>query len=314
MSPGPRDAAPPRIGPAERAVSIPSVLEAAGVLAGLRRRGDRLVGPCPIHGGDNPTAFSVDLRLNRWYCFTGCSAGGDVVELVRRLHRVGFREAAAILGGISAPGTLPVLASHLARPAEPFRAFTRSIPLDPDCAFLRGKGISRATAARHEVGVYAGDGWLKGCVGVRLHDPDGRPLGYLARALVPAHTGRWKLPPRLPKAQILYNYHRISRRHPPGIAVTECPWGVLRLAQLGIPAVALLGVHLSGPQSDVLARHPSVVLILDADDAGQEAAERIRAKLATRTHADIVHLPAGRDPDDLDDPDLLALVSPLFPS
>jgi DNA primase len=313
MSHGPRDAAAPRIGPAERAVSIPSVLEAAGVLAGLRRRGDRLVGPCPIHGGDNPTAFSVDLRSNRWYCFTGCSAGGDVVEFVRRLHRVGFREAAAILGGISAPGAT-VLPSPLARPAEPFRPFTRSIPLDPDCAFLRGKGISPATAARHEVGAYAGGGWLKGCVGVRLHDPAGRPLGYLARALVPTHTGRWKLPPRLPKGQVLYNHHRISGADPPIVAVTECPWGVLRLAQLGIPAVALLGVHLSDPQSELLARHPRVVLLLDADDAGQQAANRIRATLTARTHADIVHLPAGRDPDDLDDASLNALVSPLFPS
>jgi DNA primase len=315
MSPGPRDAAAPRIGPAERAVSIPSVLEAAGVLAGLRRRGDRLVGPCPIHGGDNPTAFSVDLRLNRWYCFTGCSAGGDVVELVRRLHRVGFREATAILGGISSPGATSLPASHLARPAEPFRPFTRSIPLDPDCAFLQAKGISPATAARHEVGAYAGDGWLKGCVGVRLHDPAGRPLGYLARALVPTtHTGRWKLPPRLPKAQILYNYHRISRVDPPVVAVTECPWGVLRLAQLGIPAVALLGVHLSGTQTDLLASHPRVVLLLDADDAGQQAAQRIQTTLAMRTHTDVVHLPAGQDPDDLDDASLLALMSPLFPS
>lgn len=314
MTHRPHDALVPRIGPRERAVPIPSVLQAAGVLAGLRRRGDRLVGPCPIHGGDSPTAFSVDLRLNRWYCFTGCSEGGDVVDLVRRLHRVGFREAAEILGGIAAPGAFALPASPAARPSEPFRAFSRSIPLNPDCAFLSAKGIWPATAAVHEVGAYTGDGWLAGCVGVRLHDPTGRPLGYLGRALVPTHFGRWKLPPRLPKAQILYNYHRASARSPPAIAVTECPWGVLRLAQLGIPAVALLGIHLSAMQGDLLARYPRVVLVLDADGPGQEAAQRIRSALAQRSDAIVVHLPAGQDPDDLDDPSLHALVSPLFPS
>lgn len=36
--------------------------------------------------------------------------------------------------------------------------------------------------------------------------------------------------------------------------------------------------------------------------------------LAMRTHTDVVHLPAGQDPDDLDDASLIALMSPLFPS
>ncbi|MEJ7630787.1 MAG: toprim domain-containing protein [Nocardioidaceae bacterium] len=314
MTQRPHDAAGPRIGPDERAVQIPSVLQAAGVLDGLRRRGDRLVGPCPIHGGDNPTAFSVDLRLNRWFCFTGCSAGGDVVDLVRRLHRVGFRDAAALLAGLSATGASPLpAASPTDRPVEPFRPFRRAIPLNPESSFLRGKGISPATAAHHDVGAYAGDGWLKGCVGLRLHDPTGGPLGYLGRALVPTHLGRWKVPPRLPKAQILYNYHRVAARRPPPIlAVTECPWGVLRLAQLGIPAVALLGVHLSPVQRELLARSERVVLILDGDPPGITAAARIRDTLRGQTEAIIVRLPDRLDPDDLADPELLALASPSF--
>ena len=316
MSPPPHHAPGPRIGPAERAVQISSVLQAAGVLNGLRRRGDRLVGPCPIHGGDNPTAFSVDLRLNRWFCFSGCSAGGDVVDLVRRLHRVGFREAAAILGALSASDASPLPAAFpTSQPAEPFRPFQRAIPLNSDSSFLRGKGISPATAAAHEVGEYLGDGWLKGCIALRLHDPTGRPLGYLGRALVPTHLGRWKVPPRLPKARILYNYHRVAAHRPPPIlAVTECPWGVLRLAQLGIPAVALLGVHLSQVQRDLLATSGRIVLVLDGDPPGVTAAARIRDTLQALTDTTVVQLPDGLDPDDLDDADLRALTCPLFPS
>ena len=41
-------------------VSVGEVLSAYGLDAGLVRRGARLRGCCPLHGGDNPTAFSVD--------------------------------------------------------------------------------------------------------------------------------------------------------------------------------------------------------------------------------------------------------------
>lgn len=65
-------------------VTIDQVLAAEGVLEGLNRRGNRLVGCCPLHGGDNPRAFVVDLEKGTWYCFTRCGGGGDIVELVRR--------------------------------------------------------------------------------------------------------------------------------------------------------------------------------------------------------------------------------------
>ncbi len=311
MNRGPRNALGSRIGPNERAIPISSVLQAAGALAGLRRRGDRLVGPCPIHGGDNPTAFSVDLRLNRWYCFTGCSTGGDVVDLVCRLHRVGLREAAPLLRGM--PATLPEFAPSSRTSTPTFRPFRRSIPLNPDCDLLRTKGIWSRTAVPHEVGEYTGNGWLAGCVGVRLHDPIGSPLGYLGRVLRPSHFGRWKLPPGLPKARMLYNYHRASRQEPTVLAVTECPWGVLRLAQIGVPAVALLGVHLSATHADLLSRHAGVVLLLDGDGAGRAAAARIRDALAARIAVNVVRLPDGLDPDDLGDRTLTALMSGFFP-
>jgi hypothetical protein len=41
----------------KRTVSIETVLNAEGLVTSLKRRGQRLVGPCPVHGGDNPHAF-----------------------------------------------------------------------------------------------------------------------------------------------------------------------------------------------------------------------------------------------------------------
>ena len=69
----------------KRSVSIATVLTAEGLATSLKRRGQRLVGPCPVHGGDNPQAFVVDLDRDLWYCFTRCQGGGDVVELAHTL-------------------------------------------------------------------------------------------------------------------------------------------------------------------------------------------------------------------------------------
>ena len=88
----------------KRRVSIEQVLADKALLSQLRRGNGRLVGPCPLHWGDNPNAFVVSLRKNLWRCFTGCDAGGDVVELVRRLDRKSYRLTAEYLAELEKSG------------------------------------------------------------------------------------------------------------------------------------------------------------------------------------------------------------------
>ena len=73
---------------------------------GLKRhqKGRDWRGPCPIHGGDNPDAFSVDPGKLTWCCYTGCEAqagqthaGGGVIDFVVRRDGVNKKEAAARL-------------------------------------------------------------------------------------------------------------------------------------------------------------------------------------------------------------------------
>ena len=287
-------------------VNIEQVLGDKGLLDRLRRRGARLVGPCPLHNGDNLSAFVVDTEKNLWRCFTGCAAGGDLVELARRLDDGTFSGAARYLARLA--GSAPPL--RLA-PREPeqhqhFRPFTRRLALDPSTPFLARKGITAATARRFEAGAYRGTGMLSGCVAVRLFDHLGHPLGYAGRRLDPSlakRMGKWVFPPRLPKSSLLYGYHRIQPRT---IVVVECPWGVLRLAQLSIPAVALLGIALSHKQRALLLDLPKVVLLLDGDEAGRLATASLRKQLP---NAIPVSLPVDHDPDDLTDGDLFSLLS-----
>ena len=296
----------------KRAVSISRVLTDKGLISQFRARGDKLTGPCPVHGGDNPGAFVVNLSKNVWYCFTGCAAGGDVIELVRKMDRMPPGRIARYLSSLA--GSTPVH-HHVPSPAaKPFRPFTRRLDLNPYTPFLEQKTIHPGTARRFEAGAWNRPGFLKECIGVRLHDPKGYPIGYAGRRLNPLDIkkyGKWKFPTSIPKSSLLYNYHRVRSHIKRGLVVVECPWGVMRLAQLSIYAVALLGTSLSTIQADLLRNAPRIIFMLDGDTAGKDAIRNIRKELDSVLPIESFSLPDGLDPDDLNDCQL-SKVSRLF--
>ena len=230
-----------------------------------------------------------------------------MVELVRRLHGCSYREAAVVLAGLDrldgSGGGHGHMRGHAQPPATPFAPYRTRLRLEPRHPFLTSRGLHPATATRHEVGAWHGRGMLAGCIGVRLHDPHGSPLGYAGRRLQPGDRGKWIFPPRLPKSRLLYGYHRV--RHAQRLVLVEGAWDVLRLAQLGVPAVALLGTHLSPEQARLLRQHPSITVMLDGDAAGERAARTIASAL----DADVIALHGGHDPADLDDDELRRLLS-----
>jgi CHC2 zinc finger len=65
---------------AKEKVSVVELAERLGTR--LRPSGKDLRGPCPIHGGKNPTSFAVDPEKGLWFCYS-CLRGGDVVDLAR---------------------------------------------------------------------------------------------------------------------------------------------------------------------------------------------------------------------------------------
>jgi DNA primase len=299
----------------KRRVSIVTVLNAKGQMAPFKKRGDQLFGPCPIHGGDNPNAFVISTSKNIWHCFTRCNTGGDVIKLVQRLYGKDYRQTADFLSSLVDIAATYRSVCSAQYHKKLFTPFTARLQLDASSPWLLKKQIKPATARRFEAGAYRAKGFLSGCIAVRLHDLLGNPIGYAGRQLNPVlakQYGKWKFPPRLPKNEILYNFHRIRSANPKAVVVVECPWAVMRLAQLNIPAVALLGIHLSAVKFDILKKIPRVVLMLDGDYAGRSATFRIRNTLEPYTKLHYITLPPNLDPDDLSDKALLSATNPFF--
>lgn len=285
----------------------------------LKRRGDQLFGPCPLHGGDNPTAFRVNLERGLWRCFTACG-GGDTVDLIRKIERCSYGDAARHLQRLAAglPKTPPALSPPIPLSERAFTPFTRSLILNPRCYFLQNiKAISPATAARFEAGTSSFSTFLKNMVAVRLHYLDGYPLGYCGRRLDPneaARFGKWRFPRNFPKARVLYNAHRAARFRAWGIVLVECPWAVMRVAQAGFPnAVALLGTALSQFQIDWLSNASFILLMLDGDPAGHRAALSITSTLGLSVKVLQHVLPDNMEPEDLPDSSLRSILQPYFP-
>ncbi len=307
----------------KKQVPIGRVLQAYGLCTRLTHHRDQLVGPCPLHAGDNPTAFRVHLTRGIWNCFTACG-GGDTVDLICRIEKCTKAAAARILRHMIAtkpvsmtPGPNPH--QHGRIPTNSFRPFRRQIPLNPRTPFLqKNKGITVDTAIRFEAGLADPKSlFLQGTVAVRLHDMMGYPIGYCGRRLdsdAISRWGKWRFPTHFPKGQLLYNAHRALAARKRAIVLVECPWAAMRIAQAGIAGVvALLGTTISQTQLAWLATAPAVLLLMDADAPGRKAAKSIAQALNRKTTALIHELPSEKEPEDLSDTDLLSLIGKAIP-
>jgi DNA primase len=71
---------------------VSEVLDRLGVPPGRHNRTQ-----CPIHQGDNRSAFKYDDETGTWYCFR-CGVGGDVIRLIELALDTDFKGALRWLG------------------------------------------------------------------------------------------------------------------------------------------------------------------------------------------------------------------------
>jgi hypothetical protein len=175
--------------------------------------------------------------------------------------------------------------------------------LEPYHPYLAVRGVPSLIADHFELGYCLPDqkSMMKNRVVIPIHDHDGVLLAYAGRWVgddLPEGEGKYKLPPKFHKQSVLYNLHRVrGKKH---LVVVEGYFGVFRLFQLGVPAVALMGSSLSAAQVTLLreAGVKFLTVLLDGDEAGRQAAPAIMARLATEPFlVKFGLLPEGSQPD-----------------
>lgn len=308
-------------------VSMEQLLAHYGLLEQMKRRGENLLGVCPIHKGENPTSFRVSLAKNVYHCFA-CDAGGNILDLVATLEGVTIREAALRIkdwfgiemhppprnGGKSTSPASPALdPAPSPDPAEepatnpPLRfALTK---LDAEHPYLAGRGFSPETLAAFGVGFHAGKGIMHGRIAIPVHNGDGQLVAYAGRwpGEPTEAEPKYKLPAGFRKSRELFNLHR-ARNYLPGLPliVVEGFFDCMHLHQEGHPnAVATMGASLSDRQLEVLSwllgNSGRVIVLFDEDDAGRAGRAAAAAALAPLLYVRTPALPEeGLQPEHLD--------------
>lgn len=307
------------------AVSMEQVLDRYGLLASMKRSGDALSGPCPLHGGTNPTQFRVSISKNVWHCFSECKHGGNVLDFVSEKEDISVHAAALKLiewfglsldappeEGEEPPPQRPAGKSAPKEPAKPEDCAPnaplkfRLEHLDAKHPYLAERGLSPETLVDFGVG-FCAKGLLKDRIAIPIHNGDGDVVAYAGRfpgEPPDANTPKYKLPPGFKKSLELFNLDRAKKQSGP-LVLVEGFFDCMKLHQHGVKkVVALMGSTLSAAQEELIRRHTnqhSLVLVLtDEDDAGREAREVIAARLArfvfVKTH---VFEQEGRQPSDL---------------
>ena len=267
------------------------------------------VGICCPFCNESNYKLGYNIESNQWTCWScggkrrldvlkqlcGCSHDRAVEVYRKYWNDTGLQRPRGRANQIAVPQIDTVSFPYFVKPmAEPHKAFLRSRNFDPEKIerewLVKGTGPmpTNPQQLRVMIPVYFG-----GCMVCY----QGRDITDKAKAKY------WSLPRELsarPIKSCLYGYDRARKFST--VVVCEGPTDVWRL---GPGAVALFGVAYRVAQVRLLAQWKRVVLLFDGDEAGYEAADKIRAELEI-VGVDCAVMPtfgSGIDPADLSDED-----------
>jgi DNA primase len=294
-------------------ITMENVLQHYGVLDTFKRAGTRLSGPCPIHGGTNPSQFRVDTEKNIWNCFSECKHGGNVLDFIAKKEDLSIHDAAIKAcewfnipldevksNGKSAPETDEHSPASATRP-KPAPATkpednTPNPPLkfkleklDRAHPYFAERGISPETVIDFGLGYFTGDkGLMIGRIVIPIHNLKGEVVAYAGRwpGEPPDGTPKYKLPTGFKKGQEVFNLDRsIKEKTERPLVIVEGFFDAIKLHQHGYRnVVALMGSTMTAAQEELIRRNTNprshVVIMFDEDEAGIAGGEAIAARLS----------------------------------
>jgi len=286
---------------------------------------DYLRGACPLpahQSWSSNESFIVNTQKNIWSCqSTSCIAarggrvGGNVLDFVALMDSCSIRDAALSLqrsfGGTACLSLhCPEQRSQESR-MEGLPQFRRTTVYTPlsfvlsgvDCRhpYLAERGINPDVARLFGVGHYAGRGIMSGRIVIPIYSPQATLVAYVGRS-IDGREPRYRFPAGFRKSHVLFNLHRAAKEADRRtVVVVEGFFDCMKVHQAGYRSVvALMGSTLSEGQAELLRQtFQEAVLMLDGDDTGRAATRIIAARFRQYLSVKLVHVPAGRQPDQL---------------
>ena len=273
---------------------------------------DKLIGPCPIHGGDNPCGFNVNIDpqsewCGAWFCNTNqCHTEypNDSIGLIQGiLSRKHNRE-------VSFMDTIKYLESQISidknfkhipqadlieqifkKKASDKVLCKRKRILDElliPCPYFIERGFSKEVLEEFSVGFCNNpDKPMYRRSVFPIFNPrdltSNEVIGVVGRSIEPNPQRKWKFSKGFSAGKNLFNYTKAYERmkRTSSAILVEGQGDVVRLYESGaINSVGIFGCDLNDEQSILLERASvqNLILILDNDHAGDTGRDKIIQK------------------------------------
>lgn len=290
------------------------------------RIGEELWASCPFHEDANPSwsirFLGKGAGLHK--CFS-CQASGNLASLVAHVRDCSLGGAFAWIEAledqvpVGAKGDVPTIA--LQRPAvttSPFR-----LPLEvcfrpleewpgPAHDYAVERGLTAEQVHRWGLG-YAASGRLAGRLVLVVRDVAGAPRSYMARSF--AGEKRYLYPRAEERAQLDVIFGEQHWRGRERVVVTEGALDALAVERATGGCVAALGgAMLRSLHVAKLGTFAEVVVLTDADAAGDTAAKNLSAALGRRARLARVRLRPGTDACSISESELQVALLPSVPA
>jgi len=295
-------------------LDVGNVLKRLGIEG--KGRGEHLVALCPYHDEHNPS-WRIRRRGEKaglHWC-QACQSGGDIIDLVKHVKSYGTREGAkAWLERAGEEVTEkdleidPVRMVYAPLARRGFRmppGFEGAGDLEgwPTIAvdYAGSRGIGQEQVRRWGIG-YALEGRLKGRIVIPIRNARGALVSYVGRTFVGAER-RFLYPREEERAEmgVLFGEERwpgVETRVSTTVVVTEGAIKSLAVERAtGLHHAAVGGSGLRLGHVAKLATFGTVVVLTDADDAGEALGASLEGSLARHVKVRRVRLPPGQDAD-----------------
>lgn len=247
---------------------------------------NHLSGCCPIHQGDNPNAFHVDLEKNLFNCFTHCG-GGSIFDFVMKKEKLSFYNAASKIWNIFySSSDRQKMKQENAKMKQVLTLMNLRLKLQHDHSYLRQRNISPQLARYFQMG-FCQYGIMKNRIAIPVFDIQKRIVAYCGRAVEQDIYPKYLFPKNFNKSCHLFNIQRITPQvphtpqHQKPVFIVEGFFDCINIVKLGFDAVAMMGSSISQQQLTLLKEiNRFYILMLDGDEAGEKATIKVSNKMA----------------------------------
>jgi len=304
-------------------IRMEDILEYYGLLEGLKRRKEELIGFCPIHDEKhyNKNSFCVNISKNIWHCFA-CGTGGNVLDFVAQMERVDIKEAGLLIqkwfGIVSEEDReLTKEKRKVEKPRQKEKKIEPEEVVNPPLTFklknldskhpyLKERGLKKETIKEFGLG-YCKRGLMKGRIAIPIHNEKGELVAYAGRYSgdPPEGEPKYKLPPKFKKHLVLFNLNRAKKlAKEKGLILVEGFFDVFNLWQNGFKdVVALMGTSISDEQEklivEAIGKNGKLTLMFDPDEAGEKVTKEVLERLIDKVYLKVIRLKIGLEPDSL---------------